>query len=324
MPGVGDTSSDGGTLRLLDYYWHMGHSGRILAVPADWSFFLFGDRAPWDWKQRDMPPTLKRMVSRYEPGGYDAAFLHLDQWCTEGYHNLRAFPYRFLDQVIQDVPKIVVNHGLPEGETNRRQTWRLIGANFLVTHSELAREMWGLPESQSRAIRPGYNADDWGPRTFERNEIVCCVSGSNTPRDHHGVGLIQRLKRDLPITWIGIDIRFDSFQAYRDYLAGASVFLNPTQWSQCPGARNEAMLSGLPVVTTDYLDETEYFVDGETGFMTHDYLVIRDTLKRLLADRELARRVGQKGREAARVLFDQRRYVEDWGRLLADLTGKAL
>ena len=311
------------TYRILDYFWHAAHGARLLQIPADWTYFLLGDRQPWDWRQREIPANLRGFASRYEPGQYDVALLHLDQWAAEPGYPLRASPYRFLDALITDIPKIVINHGLPEGESNRRRHAELVGNNFLVTNTEMSRAMWGLPESQSRAIVPGYDLDEWPETTRARNEIVVVMGGSDTPRDHHGVLVTERLKRDgLPVTWVGQDIRFESFREYRDYLAGSSIFLSPCQWSQHPGARNEAMLCGMAVVSTDYLDEGEYIEHGETGFLSHEYATIRETLERLLADPDLARRVGQRGRERARELFDQKRYVAEWLQLIGEVVGR--
>ncbi len=308
------------TYRILDHFWHAAHGARLLQIPAEWTYFSLGDRAPWDWSQRDLPPALRRVVYHYEPGRYDVALLHLDQWCADSYSSLRAFPYRFLNELIQDIPKIVVMHGLPEGESNRQAVWRLLGDNWLVTNTPMSLAMWSPP--RGRAILPGYDVEEWGPCTYERPEIVATVAGSNTPKDHHGVSLIQRLKRDLPITWIGKDVRFDSYADYRAYLAGASIYLNPTQHSQHPGARNEAMLTGLATVSTAFFDEAEYIRDGETGFLANDYLEIRERLEQLLGDPALCRRMGGAGREAARVMFHKDRYAADWLALLGEVTGK--
>jgi hypothetical protein len=76
--------------------------------------------------------------------------------------------------------------------------------------------------------------EEWGPCTYERPEIVATVAGSNTPKDHHGVSLIQRLSATCRSP--GSARTCDSIlRRYRAYLAGASIYLNPTQHSSTQG-----------------------------------------------------------------------------------------
>lgn len=54
-------------------------------------------------------------VAQYEKGKYDLAILHLDQQCLEEslYDRGKGSLYRHLNEVIQDIPKVVIMHGTP-------------------------------------------------------------------------------------------------------------------------------------------------------------------------------------------------------------------
>jgi len=301
--------------RVLDYFWHAAHGARLLRIPADWTYFQMGDRKRWEFTYRPLGENLVGWATDYEPGEYDVAILHIDQWSVDPRFSLRSLPYHLLNEAITDIPKIVIMHGLPEGTSNLRRLWQMIGNNYLVTNTEWSRGMMGLPADKSWAIVPGYDVEQWHQTSFERAEVLAVVAGSKTVRDHHGVHLITRLKRDgIPITWVGRDIAFGSFEEYRDYLAGASAFLNPCQWSQHPGARNEAMLSGLPIVSTFYTDDDLYVRHGEDGILENGYVEIRDALRlMLLPEMAVATvKMGHAARVHARELFDHRRYVQEW------------
>lgn len=312
-------------IRVLDHYWHAAHGARLVSIAKtypdiEWTYLVLGDRQPWNWQQREMPEHL-RLAYRYEPGRYDVAILHLDQWCADETWPLRGAEYRMLDTMIRDIPKIVIMHGLPEGESNRSKILRLLGDNWMVTNTQMSADMWAA--ERRRAILPGYDVDEWGPATFEREEGVAVVAGSHTARDHHGAVLLKRMQRDLPIVWVGHDVRFDTFKAYRDCLAGARVLFNPTQWSQHPGSRNEAMLTGLPIVSTCFLDESRYITHGVEGFLSNDYLELRNCLAMLLSDLDLARQMGAAARETARTLFNAERYAAEWRGLLQEVVNAA-
>jgi glycosyltransferase involved in cell wall biosynthesis len=60
----------------------------------------------------------------------------------------------------------------------------------------------------------------------------------------------------------------------------------------------EAMAAGKPVVATDAGGSPEVVIDGKTGILVppNDPEALADAMLRLLADRELARSLGEAGR----------------------------
>jgi glycosyltransferase involved in cell wall biosynthesis len=80
----------------------------------------------------------------------------------------------------------------------------------------------------------------------------------------------------------------------------------------CPSRREgfgvaclEAMAHGRPVVASAVGGLRDLVVDGETGYLVppRDASGLREALERLLADRDLRRRLGDAGRERARTRF---------------------
>jgi len=91
-------------------------------------------------------------------------------------------------------------------------------------------------------------------------------------------------------------------------LAAADIFALPSHFEGLPMSVIEAMLTGLPVVSTAIRGPREQVVDGETGLLVPPMTVqpLADALQRLVSDRALRTRMGQAGRDRARALYDER------------------
>jgi glycosyltransferase involved in cell wall biosynthesis len=98
----------------------------------------------------------------------------------------------------------------------------------------------------------------------------------------------------------------------RDWLERADVFAHTSRWEGFGIVLLEAMLAGRPIVATRISAVPEVVVDGETGVLVDpgDVEGVARGLAGLLADPELAARLGAGGRERARSDFSVERMVE--------------
>lgn len=85
----------------------------------------------------------------------------------------------------------------------------------------------------------------------------------------------------------------------RDLLDAADVFVLPSRQEAMPMAALEAMEAGLPVVATRVTGTTEVVQDGVTGRLVRpdDPAALAQALAEVLADDDLRRRLGARGRE---------------------------
>jgi glycosyltransferase involved in cell wall biosynthesis len=90
-------------------------------------------------------------------------------------------------------------------------------------------------------------------------------------------------------------------------LAASDVFTLPSHFEGLPMSIIEAMLTGLPVVTTDIRGPREQVVDGQTGYLVPPATVapLAEALGRLAGDPALRARMGAAGRARALLLFDE-------------------
>ncbi len=321
-------------MKIVDFPWHQAHSYRLHALDADFTYLSDVRPVLWSTGQRPMPPNFMGGIGRDEvrPGMFDVALLHLDQWCAM--MNLRALPYRVMRVTAEknNIPMIVIMHGTPDNEENRQQILKLIGDLPVVCNSHQAAYDWDNGECrkdkhgflQFRSIIHGYNTSEfWSKPLAERDrEIITVCSGGNISRVYHGIPLLERVKREVPVVWYGArgDRKWlPSYTEYRDLLASSLVYFSPTRRAPMPGARTEAMLSGCCIVSVPGNDIEAFIVDGESGFIVHSFAQVVDTLRTLLNNPAMAYEVGQRGKLEARRLFTSSRFVDDWAEVFSEL-----
>jgi starch synthase len=87
--------------------------------------------------------------------------------------------------------------------------------------------------------------------------------------------------------------------------ARATVFCLPSRLDPFPNVVREAMVLGLPCVTTNIWAFPEMVIDGQTGFTVppDDPHTLADRLEKLLRNRELAKQMGTAGQRYAETEF---------------------
>lgn len=108
----------------------------------------------------------------------------------------------------------------------------------------------------------------------------------------------------------------------RRLLGILDVHVQPSRGEGFGLAVAEAMLAGLPVVTTNEGAFPEYVVDGRTGFTFEggNHSQLASILSKLATSPDLRHHIGQEGREHALSRFSPRRFAEE---LTAVITAEA-
>jgi glycosyltransferase involved in cell wall biosynthesis len=136
----------------------------------------------------------------------------------------------------------------------------------------------------------------------------------------------DRAELEAEIRRLGIGERVRLVGERRDVpelLAGADVFVLSSASEGMPVSVLEAMAAGLPVVGSRVGGVPELVVDGQTGLLVEpgDPDELAAAIGRLLADRELRRRLGDAGRDRVQRHFGldsfRRAHVELYSRELA-------
>jgi glycosyltransferase involved in cell wall biosynthesis len=322
-------------IRIFGAVNHIGNQYEMLKLAEKYDVeftYLENNVRRWSrYSPRPMPDHLK-WATHYEPGKYDVAILHVDQQHTDP--NIgKGWLYRDLNEVIQDIPKIVINHGTPmwdeyytedlvinggEVLTNKGRK-RLVGMkekigdNFMVVNSYDAVNRWGW----GYPLIHGMSPNEWYDLPKEPRVVIALSPGGLDKYYNRQLltaikGAVKE-KTGLDVVHIQINYEARDWEDYKEFLGSSLLYINPTLDSPMPRARTEAMLSGCCVLTSPYHGANEFISQGRNGFIVPDNpLSYANTIDKLLNEvYSESVRIGQAGKQTARKLFSIDRYLDD-------------
>jgi len=337
-------------IRIIDHSWHLAHQySQISAIPdIEWTWLIQHRRGFNITPRGDFLEDFGvKQTPYYEKGKYDLAILHLDQQCLDEilYERGKGSLYRELNEVITDIPKLVIVHGTPYWPERFSPVElcdmmkKFIGKNFMLCNSHTARLQWafgvegakiykaagkvetiGVPLKQSASLWHGIDPDDF-PCLPKEPRIVTMVSPAGLDKYYDRLFLTtikDMLKeRNMHHCHITVDASFRNFKEYANFLGRSLIYFNPTRESPMPRARTEAMLAGCCVVTTPHQDASDFIEHGKNGFIIpRNPEKVTDFLEALVLEYKQALKVGEEGRKTALKLFRPERYRKEFLELI--------
>lgn len=102
-------------------------------------------------------------------------------------------------------------------------------------------------------------------------------------------------------------------------MARCRLYLHPIRWTSLGLSLLEAMFLGMPVVALDTTEVREAVPEG-AGVVSNRFDVLEDAVRRFAADPAYARVTGEAARTAAQARYGERRFRDDWERLIKEVT----
>ncbi len=290
------------------------------------------------WGETHRPfPKKCRWVTHFKKNYYDFAILHVDQQSVydpeKGDRIHKGKLYMELRETIgDDCPIVTINHMTPFHDKYESPyvidfIKTMTKGTFVITNSRTAAKQWGF----GHPVIHGMNVDEWWDLPKEAR-VTTVLSPAGMEKAYRRIFLttVRRMleEKGVPFIWIGVDMKFKSFDDYRDFIGRSLVFFFPAWQSPMSRARTEAMLSGACIVTTPYQDADTFIKHGENGYLTSKYTIkdprVMDNPeataklieKLVLDDPALALKVGQAGRKTARELFNFQKFESQWETVL--------
>ena len=325
----------------VHYQWNMIFS---LKEVCDF-YFCLNTVKQWNSTQYPIPQNLK-FVTHYEPHSYDVAILHIDEEIIGMDHQKRMM-YEQFDEIITDIPKIVINHGIPVFPERFRKPRRaiaetlmrkecirivkeLIKSNTMVVHSftGASKLEWGF----GVPIIPGIDSNTYidlpkEPRIYidppdfhyySYYNYNCLLPVLNELSDKYGYHtniLSADGQNNLLIS------------NYKEYLGRSLLFLDTSYRMPLNNVRIEAMLSGCCVLQVEGAHDLERWAkpDKNIVLLPNDPKNIILKIINFLEEKYTeAIKIGIAGKETAMKEFSIEKFRNQWIEVLDFVINKKM
>ncbi|RXN86298.1 LPS biosynthesis transferase [Achromobacter aloeverae] len=225
------------------------------------------------------------------------------------------------------LPSIYLEHDPPQPHpTNTTHGFRHErGVLVHVTHyNDLAWDAAGMP---TRVIEHGVPVQAGLVHTGEQARGITVINGLAQRGRRMGADLFQWTREQVPLDLIGMQSEalgglgeLPNLEVARR-VASYRFFYTPIRYTSLGLALVEAMLIGVPVVGVAATELPTVIVNGVNGFVHTDRRLLVDCMRQLLEEPALARQWGEAGRRTALERFGMPRFIDDWNRVLDEVTG---
>ncbi|HEX5413929.1 MAG TPA: glycosyltransferase [Terriglobia bacterium] len=316
-------------LNLLTINRHTGYLYNLSKIGHQW--FVLGEWQDWN---RPLPANYKLGTwesARRDFARFDAVIGHttrLDLW--------RFLPYCLLYRK----PYIQVIHGRRARAGFSRSGVRRLAKQWYSSLFLRALVSWGLIRI---VFISSYARSDWGfdgttidqgipldeMQVYQGTEPSLLVVGNTLHREHFAFDQLLQFQKQIPVRVVGVNPHVPdsrpskNWDELRSFYCHCRAYLNLTREPEAGHnlALLEAMASGMPAISLKH--PFTPIRDGENGFLVEDVPQAVERAKQLIADHELARRLGRCAQDTVRREFSLNAFQQRWNGLLADSIGSA-
>ncbi len=308
-------------LKILMWHIHGSYLNTLARLDHDWYLPVkpgrpegYGGRGP----TFDLPDYVREVPAE------QVKSLDLDLVIFQTPRNYEVDALEILSPAQRQAPQIYLEHNTPQPhavDTRHLLAERRRGDDgpiLLVHVTSYNRLMWDNGETpttvieHSVAISPDAHYDG----RLERG--VTIINGIQKRPRIAGYDIFLWAREQVPLDAAGMmteefgglgDIPYRSLHRR---VAAYRFLFSPIRYTSLPLAVVEAMTMGMPVVALATTELPTVIEDGVSGYVSCDVERLVANMRRLLADPDHARRLGDNAREAAHARFGLDRFIADW------------
>jgi hypothetical protein len=309
-----------GRLNILIWHIHGSYLNALARIEHNWYLPVKQGR-PEGYGGRghtfDIPDYVKEVPAE------QVRDLDLDLVIFQTPKNFNEDQYEILSPEQQRLPKIYLEHNTPRPHpTDSKHP--LDDPNILMVHvTHFNRLMWDNGRTPTTVIEHSVGIDPAITYDGRREQGIMVVNGIQKRPRIAGYDIFQQVREQIPLTAAGMET--EAFGGlgdvpYRDLhrrVAEYRFLFSPMRYTSLPLAVIEGMTIGMPVVALATTELPTVIEHGVSGFVSCNVDELIENMRALLADHELARRVGARAREVARERFSIERFAQSWNAAFA-------
>lgn len=296
-------------MKILDFYNHQGHQYEFSKI--DYDIYLVGlDNKKPDWDENMRPLRENVILSDI----YEGVIAEPDivmwrrgadyKWCKRlalgGAKCVGVAQTTYFDYTVPKFVDVLVwNSKGAMDKLYKHYPWC---EHVYIPHGFSPDEFEDFGEDRDSRILSVIS------KFFERREILGYYNWQKVSNLTGLIDLYGHGNEDLEESMGSASSFINLIWLYNSY----KVFLNPTIESAMPRSRGEAMMCGMPVVTTSYYDISDYIVHGENGFLADDYYDMIKFSKKIISDKSCFDQISKASRETAIEYFNIETYLKKY------------
>jgi hypothetical protein len=313
-------------LKILTWHTHGSYLYYLTQVPHQFHVLSrpgrppgYGGRCghiPWGDNVIDMPVDEARHQQ------FDCILFQDDDQYLEDQHE-------FLTPAQRRLPRIYLEHDTPRAHpTDMRHP--VDDPDMLLVHvTHFNALMWDNGRMPTRVVEHGVMVPpdvQYGGETARGLVIVNHLARRGR---RLGADVFAHARRRVPLDLVGMGADEmggigEVLHAQLPAFAARYRFLfNPIRYTSLGLAVIEAMMVGLPVVALATTEVATVIENGRSGYIDTDVDALVERMQQLLDDPALARELGAGARRRAQERFGIGRFIDDWMRVFAEVTGHA-
>jgi hypothetical protein len=307
-------------LKILTWHIHGSYLNTLARIDHDWYLPVKPGR-PEGYGGRGSTFDLPDYVREVAAGC--VRDLDLDLIIYQTPKNYFEDQFEILGARQRLLPKIYLEHNTPK--PNAVETRHQINdPNVLLVHvTHYNQLMWDNGRTPTMVIEHSVALD---PEIRYRGYLergITAVNGMQKRARIAGYDLFLQVQQWIPLDAVGMQT--EEFGGlgdvpYRDLhrrVADYRFLFSPIRYTSLPLAVIEAMTIGMPVVALATTELPTVIEHGKTGYVSCNISELVGHMRRLLADQEEARRLGEQARSVARERFGLTRFIRDWNAAFA-------
>lgn len=224
----------------------------------------------------------------------------------------------------RNLPKIYLEHDPPWGHPTNEQHPVKDDNVTLVHVTHFNAMMWDNNGLDTRVIEHGVMKPDV-TATLEQDKGIVVVNHLIERGRIAGADIFEKISREIPLDLVGMGkgtIREVIHPQLPSFMTSYRFFFNPMRYTSLGLALCEAMMLGLPVIGTATTEQACVVENGIDGFVSSDINKLRDKMRMLISDLDVAWQMGQNARKKAEERFNINRFTTEWSALFAEKCGK--